>query len=604
MMAVMIAVMILFTFLLPVRRAVEADHIHVALRLTGTPMVRRLVAMELSRASLTSDGLEANNSSFQVSLSADGHFVAFESNASNLVPGDTNETTDIFVHDRDMRNTTRVSVATNGAQANGRSAEGHISADGRFVIFRSAASNLVPGDTNNEIDIFLHDRNTGETTRVSVASDGSQADDFNFAGRVSASGRFVSFGSDASNLVPGDTNNACDSFVRDRMTGVTTRVSVASDGTQANDFSFAPGSLSADGRFVVFDSDATNLVPGDTNMVTDVFVHDRQTGETTRVSIAKDGSQGNDFSLAGHISANGQIVVFTSAASNLVPEDTNGESDIFVHDRLTGQTTRVSMASDDVQANGRSANGHLNADGQLVVFASVADNLAQRDTNGVSDIFVHDRDTGQTLRVSVIPGDGQANGPSKRGHLSADGQVVAFSSLAGNLALGDTNNHTDIFVVRLDDAPPPPPSMCDCTHETAIVGSSERDVLFGTSGDDIICALGGDDTVFGQGGNDCLDGGEGHDRLFGETGDDLLDGGAGDDNILGGTGDDMMFGGDGDDVLRGDAGDDALSGNAGDDLLQGDDDDDHLDGGTGEDTCAGGTGEDEATACENVVEVP
>ena len=322
--------MTLFTILLPTSRAVGVDHTH-------TPMVGELVAVALDRVSMTSNGLEASNSSFEASLSANGRWVAFESNADNLVPGDTNETTDVFVHDRDTRETTRVSVATNGSQANGRSAEGHISADGRLVVFRSAASNLVPGDTNNEIDIFVHDRGTGETTRVSVSSNGLQANDFNFAGRVSSSGRFVSFGSDASNLVPGDTNDACDSFVHDRLTSETTRVSVASDGSQANDVSFAPGNVSADGRFVVFDSDASNLVPGDTNLATDIFVHDRLAGETTRVSVASDGSQGNDFSLAGHISANGQIVVFTSAASNLVRGDTNGESDIFVHDRLTGQ---------------------------------------------------------------------------------------------------------------------------------------------------------------------------------------------------------------------------------------------------------------------------
>ncbi|WP_256867937.1 calcium-binding protein [Candidatus Entotheonella palauensis] len=608
-----IAVMILSTILLPASRDVSADRLHAAMRLAEAPLVRELVTVQLNRISMNSDGSEANNSSFEASLSADGRFVAFESNANNLVLGDTNETTDIFVHDCDTRDTTRVSIASNGSQANGRSAESHISADGRFVVFRSAASNLVPGDTNNEIDIFVHDRSSGETTRVSVASDGSQANDFNFAGRLSADGRFVSFGSDASNLVPGDSNAVCDSFVHDRLTGQTTRVSVASDGSQANDFSFAPGSLSADGRFIVFDSDASNLVPGDTNMAADVFVHDRQTGGTTRVSVASDGTQGNHFSLAGNISANGQIVVFTSSASNLVPGDANGESDILVHDRLTGQTTRINVARDGTQANGGSADSHISADGQLVVFESLADNIVPGDTNHESDIFVHDRGTGQTLRVSVIPDDLQANGPSQRGHLSADGQVVAFSSLANNLASDDANDHTDIFAVNLGNAPgpdpepdpdPEPPSMCDCDHDAAIVGTPDRDVLFGTRGDDIICALGGHDTLFGLGGNDCLDGGEGDDRLSGASGADLLDGRAGNDHLLGGAGEDMIFGGDGDDVLRGEAGDDVLHGDDGDDVLHGGDGGDALDGGPGQDACTGGTGEDDAMACENIVDVP
>lgn len=479
--AVTIAALALLTLSLPASRAMP---------LSGVPVVRQLVAVDLRRASLTHDGVDANNSSFEASLSANGRFVAFESNADNLVPGDTNETTDIFVHDRVTRDTTRVSVASNGAQANGRNAEAHISSDGRFVVFRSAASNLVPGDVNNEIDIFVHDRDTGATTRVSMASNGEQADGFNFAGRLSADGRFVSFGSDASNLVPGDTNEVCDSFVHDRLTRETARISVASDGSQANDFSFAPGGVSADGRFLIFDSDASNLVPSDTNQVTDAFVHDRQTGETTRVSVASDGSQGNGFSLAGHMSADGQLVVYTSAASNLVPGDTNGESDIFVHDRLTGQTTRISVASDGAQANGRSADSYVSANGQVVVFESVADNLARRDTNGVSDIFVHDRSAGETLQVSVRPGGEQANGPSKRGRLSADGQVVAFSSQAGNLAPDDVNQHIDIFVAELDDGTAIIESMCDCADEGAIVGSPNRDILFGTHGDYIICGLG------------------------------------------------------------------------------------------------------------------
>lgn len=456
---VMLAVTILSIVWLPASWAWGPNHAHTATGIVSASRLasRDLAAVTLDRASVTSDGLQANNSSFAPSLSANGRFAAFESNATNLVPGDTNETTDIFVHDRDTGDIVRVSVASDGSQGNRRSAESHISADGRFVVFRSAASNLVPGDTNNEIDIFVHDRETRETTRVSVASDGVQANDFNFAPRISADGRFVSFGSDATNLVPGDTNDVCDSFVHDRFTGEIMQVSVARNGSQANDFSFAPGGLSEDGRYIVFDSDASNLVPGDTNGATDVFVHDRETAETTRVSVSSDGFQANDFSLAGSISVTGRVIVFTSAASNLVPGDVNGASDIFVHDRFTGETKGVSVSSDGAQVNGGRVNSQVNADGQLVVFDSTANNLVARDMNGQRDVFVHDRQTAQTLRVSVIPGGDQANGPSKKGYLSADGQWVVFSSFADNLAPGDSNDHTDIFVVNLDSDSPMPP---------------------------------------------------------------------------------------------------------------------------------------------------
>jgi Tol biopolymer transport system component len=228
--------------------------------------------------------------------------------------------------------TTCVSVASDGSQGNDGSYSPSISADGRYVAFDSDASNLVSGDTNSESDVFVHDRQTGETTRVSVASDGEQGNEDSWYPSISADGRHVAFGSSASNLVGGDTNSEYDVFVHDRQAGQTTRVSVASDGGQGNDRS-EEFSISADGRYVVFDSAASNLVGCDTNDVWDIFVHDRQAGQTTRVSAASDGSQGNSDSGGSSISADGRYVVFDSAASNLVGGDTNGNWDVFVHDR-------------------------------------------------------------------------------------------------------------------------------------------------------------------------------------------------------------------------------------------------------------------------------
>ena len=349
------------------------------------------------RVSVASDGTQSNHDSYNPSISADGRFVAFESEATNLVSGDTNNFQDIFVHDRQTGQTTRVSVASDGTQANGHSYAPSISADGRYVAFASLASNLVSGDTNGAWDVFVHDRQTGETTRVSVASDGTQAIGFFFGSSpsISADGRYVAFDSWATNLVSGDTNDKPDVFVHDRQTGQTTRVSVSSDGTQANNGAIYP-SISADGRYVAFESNSTNLVSGDTNSVTDIFVHDRQTGQTTRVSVSSDGTQANGgpgwSGNPSSISADGRYVAFHSYADNLVSGDTNSATDIFVHDRQTGVTTRVSIASDGTQANGFSASPSISADGRYVAFMSGATNLVSGDTNNDWDVFVHGRE--------------------------------------------------------------------------------------------------------------------------------------------------------------------------------------------------------------------
>ena len=249
----------------------------------------------IERVSLSSTGTQGNESSHASSISADGRFVAFESRASNLVEGDINGTDDIFVHDRETGTVELVSVSSNGAQANRSSGFPSISADGRFVAFESRASNLIVGDTNNEMDVFLHDRTTGSTERVSVSSSGAQANAlYSSQPSISADGRFVAFSSFASNLVDSDTNNDRDVFVHDRATGTTERVSVSSSGEQTDFLYSRAPSISADGRFVAFQSASRNLVAGDTNGKSDIFVHDRATGTTERVSVSSSGAQGSD----------------------------------------------------------------------------------------------------------------------------------------------------------------------------------------------------------------------------------------------------------------------------------------------------------------------
>jgi YVTN family beta-propeller protein/VCBS repeat-containing protein len=419
---------------------------------TGTQMVFIVASApqwpgQTVRASVASSGTQGNDVSLGPVLSADGRFVAFYSSATNLIAGDTNNALDVFVHDRETQETTRVSVAGNGTQGNSSSFGSVLSADGRFVAFLSTATNLVLGDTNSTFDVFVHDRQTGATTRVSVASDGTQGNEISFGPVLSADGRFVAFQSFANNLVPGDTNTAHDVFVHDRQTRATTRVSVASDGTQGNGFSFEPA-LSGDGRFVAFHSRATNLAPGDTNNTEDVFVHDRQTGATTRVNLATDGSQGNDSSIEPALSADGRFVAFFSLATNLAPGDTNNAYDVFVHDRETAATTRVSVASDGTQSNGNSTSPALSANGRFVAFSSLATNVAAADTNNATDVFVHDRDTGATRRLSVATDGTHGNGAvNSVAGLSADGRFVSLSSIASNLTVGDTNTAADAFVV-------------------------------------------------------------------------------------------------------------------------------------------------------------
>jgi Tol biopolymer transport system component len=410
--------------------------------------------------SISTSGAQGNGYSWAVGISAYGRFVVFNSDATNLVPGDTNTQSDVFVRDRRSGETTRVSVTSSGAQADqspnefGGSRAGGISANGRYVAFGSDATNLVPHDTNRAGDVFVHDSVTGKTQRVSVSSSGRQANRPAVAGipAISADGRYVAFMSTASNLVRGDTNRKWDVFVHDRVTGKTRRVSSSSAGRQGNGDSEEPA-ISAHGRYVAFDSYASNLVPGDSNRQWDVFVRDRRTGKTRRVSVSSSGEQttgppGAAGSGASVISADGRYVVFISGAANLVPRDTNRVNDIFVHDRVTGKTQRVSVSSAGRQANGdNEASPAISASGRYVAFASFASNLVPGDSNGAGDDFIHDRVTHRTLLASLSSTGEQGNDSSyvDTGALSADARYLAFSSWASNLA-PDANPAPDVFV--------------------------------------------------------------------------------------------------------------------------------------------------------------
>ncbi|MCA9942608.1 MAG: PD40 domain-containing protein, partial [Anaerolineales bacterium] len=410
-----------------------------------SPRLLQATAATTIRVSVASDGTQANNKSWGSTISSNGQYIAFYSDANNLVSGDSNSSSDIFVYSWQTGQTTRVSVASNGAQGNGHSYSPAISGDGRYIAFESEASNLVTGDTNGQRDIFVHDQQTGQTTRVSVASDGTQGDSWAYTASISADGRYVAFGSFSALFVSGDTNNQPDIFVHDRQTGTTTRISVASDGTEGNGRSDR-AIVSSDGRYITFDSEATNLVSGDTNGNVDVFIHDRQTGETNRVSVGPGGVQGDQGSSSHSLSADGRYVVFGSSATNMVNGDTNNQQDIFVHDRQTGNTSRVSVASDGAEGNNSSSLAAASSDGRYIVFDSLASNLIPDDTNGVWDTFVHDQQTGETIRISIASGGLEGNGRTIGGSISADGHYIAFDSEASNLVPNDTNGSYDVFL--------------------------------------------------------------------------------------------------------------------------------------------------------------
>ncbi len=396
-------------------------------------------------------------------LSADGRYVAFWSAATNLVPGDTNGRQDVFVRDLVAGTIERVSVDSAGLEGDGDSTDPTISADGNIVAFQSAATNLVAGDANARIDVFVRDRAAGTTVRVSVDAGGAEGNHDSTRADVSSNGRFVAFQSRASNFVANDTNNKFDAFVKDLATGVLDCVSLDALGTVGDNTSGSPA-ISGSGRWVAFHSLASNLEPGDANANFDVFLRDRQTGTLERLSVGPLGEEADYFSQTPSITPDGRYVAFSSTATNLIVGDTNNVFDVFVRDTVLDVTRRVSVDSQDYQGNSTSQGSSISADGRFVVFQSSASNLVTGDTNGGTfnlefDVFVHDSLLRTTTRLSVDDLGVQANsGSSYHGCVSADASRVAFFSDATNLVAGDTNGARDLFLKGCGAPPGPTPS--------------------------------------------------------------------------------------------------------------------------------------------------
>ncbi len=396
--------------------------------LTGDP------GYVIQRASADGNGIPGNDYSWSPSVSGDGRFVAFYSKASNLVPGDTNQVSDVFVKDLETGEITRVSVDSSGAQGNKGSAHPSISQDGRWVAFQSLANNLVLGDTNNLEDVFLHDRQTGSTVLVSVDPMGNAVSvGASASASISSDGKRVAFASRSGGLVAGDSNGTWDVFVRDMDAGVTERASVSSAGVPGEGASFSP-EISGDGNSVAFTSAANLLVPG-TNQHTHVFVRDLMAGTTSLVSVSSDEIQGNSSSISPGISDDGQLVVFRSGAKNLIVGDSNRKVDVFLRDLAAGETIRLGVAPGGVQGGSISFDPAISGDGTVAAFA-------YRD-----DLVVHRLDTGEIARGLLYPASPSLS--LRFPSISDDGTWITFESRAKNLVPGEPDNtHADVFAHR------------------------------------------------------------------------------------------------------------------------------------------------------------
>jgi uncharacterized repeat protein (TIGR01451 family) len=402
--------------------------------------------------SVSSAGVQGDRDSELPAVSADGRFVAFASLSDNLVPGDTNGAADIFVRDRLTGTTERVSVSSAGAQANGNSGllDGmggpSISADGRYVAFDSEASNLVKGDTNGAPDIFVRDRLTETTERVSVASDGTQGNGDSTHPSISADGSRVAFGSFASNLVQPDTNFAQDVFVHDRTTGTTVRVSDAPDGSQGNNWSFSPD-LNGNGHIVVFDSFASNL-GGDPNATVQVFLRNLDSGVLEPIS-APGSTDFLENSNDARISPDGRFVVFDQRSSTVAPRS------IVLVDRTTGASEIESVNDKRTLGNDDSQTPVVSADGRFVFFASFASNLVGDDTNFKWDVFVRDRQARTTRRVSVGSNGQQGDLDSFGPAIDGDGMVIPFYSDSSTFVAEGSQTPPFAYDIFVRDARPP-----------------------------------------------------------------------------------------------------------------------------------------------------
>ncbi|CAM5648871.1 putative protein OS=Streptomyces alboniger OX=132473 GN=CP975_25445 PE=3 SV=1 [Streptomyces alboniger] len=399
----------------------------------------------IERVSVADDGTQANETTFRSdgpAVSSDGRFVAFTSTASNLVPGDTNGALDVFVRDRQARTTERVNVSGSGAQASGetKGTALALSPDGRYVVFASNADNLVAGDTHTKgPDLFLRDRQTRTTTRIATGATTQYPH-----AAFSPDGRYLSH-----------TVHSGGGLV---LFDMETRT-----GRRLGTFRGSAPSLSTDARWIAFTSTDTGLVPGDTNGLSDVFVYERQTGAVSRVNLTSTGGQSATTdccgSFAPSISADGRYVAFDSDADNLVPGDKNQIGDVFVRDLRERTTERVSVAGDGSEGERNwlhdmgARNARISADGRYVFFSCDQNGLVPGFDDYQNPIYLHDRRTRATSVVSDPVG--AVREAAFHPAITPGGRHVAFNSGSEALVPGDTNKAQDIFIRTLAEDPLP-----------------------------------------------------------------------------------------------------------------------------------------------------
>lgn len=404
--------------------------------------------------SRAADGSSPNDASLWPALSADGRYLAYWSRASDIVPDDTNGKADVFVLDRQTGATTRVSRPISG-EGDGESYSPSISYDGRYVAFESSSTNLVADDTNGVSDAFVFDRETEGLSRVSLGENDQQSNGQSWFASISGDGTSVGFWSMASNLGPGDTNSSWDVYVRDIAAGKTERASLSETNAEAaSHWLFWPEctpSLDRDGSVVAFCTEAS-LAAGDQNENRDAYIRDLDANETEQASIGYDGKPANGWSSHPSLSADGTLISFWSAASNLVPTDLNGNWDVFVYDRTEGTTDRITVTSAGEETDGAAYNHFdqsMSKNGRFVAFETIATDVGYTDTNGWSDVYVYDRVARTTRRVSMGSAGDDPSSWSQSGVVSPDGTVVAFESDAPNLVTGDDNAIMDVFTSEL-----------------------------------------------------------------------------------------------------------------------------------------------------------